>query len=700
MKISKTVCLFSLVGLLTACKSTAPILATTSFSFPEALAEFFVSDFSAFEADALALRTTNPRYTIQDFSWSFGGTSPVHDSYSLAHAHTEYAHAAGLTGAGQVISIVDSGFLTTHDEFAGKSISTPGGAADPGIADHGTGVASVAAGISDGGEMIGVAPGADLALGSFDTLSSMSAATSQAISLGAIVQNNSWGYEVDISQNNYNLLFSSAAGNQYMTALTNLADNAVIVFASSNDEARSNAVVMAALPSILPGLEQSWIATVNAVPVISGGNIVAASRISSACLQSAAWCMAADGTLYAAVSSGPSDYQLATGTSFAAPQVSGAVALLAEAFPSLSAQEIRARLLASADNGFFDHTGFVEFAPGIQHGFDREFGHGFLDLRAALLPIGGAYVPTTSGSFALDGPVVDSGGMVGDALSAGLAKYDIVVVDGLGGEFSTPADVLTADAGARLDANAVLAELLSDGPADLFHPNPAFSPFVSGQEISVDYDDNRFSLLLPGDAGNSASYGVALSSRMHIAGSEISLGLSAMHEGDGFVGMRAVSPGSSLSGDHAAATFDWSVPVRTGQELRLSGSIGVAMPRGSLPAMSMQPVRFNSLNLSYGARNVWGAGDRFSVAVGLPQTVQSGSVQVVMPVAMSASGAEFESFDLSLAPDARQTDISVAYGLPLSRRSEIVMSATHSLNDGNISGRSNSMATIGFRFEF
>ena len=74
-----------------------------------------------------------------------------------------------------------------------------------------------------------------------------------------------------------------------------------------------------------------------------------------------------------------------SGTSFAAPQVSGAIALLAQAFPNDTPQTWRDRLLASADNSMctpFD--GYVTFSNGVKHGYNHEFGHGVIDIKSAL----------------------------------------------------------------------------------------------------------------------------------------------------------------------------------------------------------------------------------------------------------------------------------------------------------------------------
>ncbi|MGR3342051.1 MAG: S8 family peptidase [Paracoccaceae bacterium] len=706
MKSRKSIVVLSFAGLLAACQhSNDQVASVVEQVSLQALTAYFVADFIAFEDAAAALRDLDSRYTVQDFSWSFQGSGTVYDSYSLAHARTEYAHAAGLTGAGQVISIIDTGFLTSHDEFTGKTISMPSAPNAPGVDDHGTSVASIAAGVAGSGQIIGVAPAADLQLGSFDSLGAMTAATQQAISLGAIVQNNSWGYNLNATSSDFQSAFSSTAGTNYINALQQLANTALIVFAASNDQNRTTADLMSGLPLVRPDLQASWLAVVDAVPVFSGDAIISATMISAGCLGAAPWCVAADGTVYAAQATSESDYAIAGGTSFAAPQVSGAVALLAEAFPSLSAQELRARVLASADNNFFTHANFVEFAPGVLHGFDYEFGHGFLNLKAALLPIGGSYVPQSSGGrLVLDGPVILGGGMVGDALSARLAAHDIIVVDGLGADFDMPANILTAEISARSSPLALIGELLAvdlDGTGgDPFHVRRAFSAPASGQALDMEFETVSVSILVPDRHSAGADYGLELSRKFELGRSDLRLGFSTMHEGDGFVGIQAMLPGTALSANHVAAIFDWGVPLGPASELRLSGSFGVARAQFGMSDIAMSAVNYNSLNLSYGARDVWGTGDRISVAIGLPQAVSAGSAAFILPVSRSDGEAQFDTADIALSPQHRQLDIKVSYGVPLWRNAAMLMTLVNSLNQGNIGGQRGTGAAIGFSYEF
>jgi len=679
-----------------------PLEVIISYVDSSALSAFFVADWAPLEAAAAALRNLNPLYTVQNFSWWQNGTPPIYDSYSITSSRVEYAHAAGLTGAGQTISIVDSGFLLSHAEFVGKTISTPLGFA-PGVDDHGTSVASVAAGVADNGSMIGVAPGADLQLGSFDTDASRTAANNQAIALGAIVQNNSWGFEMDATFANFQSVFSGPNGPAYYNSIVTLAQDAVIVFAMSNDNSRTTADVMAALPLFNQNLRDNWITVINAVPVLTGGTVTSATVISASCLEAAAWCLAADGAVYAATAAGNSAYADSFGSSFAAPQVSGAIALLAEAFPTLNAEELRARLLASADKDFFTPTGYVEFAPGVQSAFSSEFGQGFLNMKAALSPIGAMSVTQSDGSvISVDSPTIVSAGMIGDSLTSRLAQFDLVIVDGLGAGFDLPASVLSAQGVATYDPlasiNDLMATDLNNGAVDPFAPLSGFSAFAPGKEVMFEGEDTRFAMLVPD--GQSDNFGLSVSRNFGAPGTQFRLGLSAMREGAGFVGVQSLLPGSAISGTHAGATWEWAVPVSANAQFGLSGSFGLAMPAGDMTDLEMSAVSYNSINMNYSMRNVWGTGDRVVLGLGLPQAIQSGQADVTLPVANSAGGTTFDTVNVPLSAQARQMDLSIAYGLPLSRQSDLIVRVVRSLNSGNIDGQNTSEATIGLRFEF
>ena len=657
-----------------------------------------LTSFAAFESAATTIRNS-ATFQAQNFIWP--GTSTRH--YSLDTANVEYAHAVGLDGSGEVISVIDGGFLQTHIELATKTIHTPSGFT-PGADDHGTGVAATAASDGSTGNMVGVAPGADLALGHFNSFASMAAATDQARGLGAIVQNNSWGYTLDATQSNYNGVFGGTSGQNYITALRNFADSGIIVFAASNDNSLNQTDLVAGLPMFMPDIEDSFITAVNAVPSFNGsGNITSAQLLSSACLQAARWCMAADGSVYSAYydASAPSnsDYMLWSGTSFAAPQISGAVALLAQAFPTLSAQELRARLIASADNSFFTHTDYVNFGNGIQHGYNSQFGHGFLDIAAALLPIGGSYIPRANGgAMAMDTPLVVTNGASGNAISARLADHNIVFTDGLGSEFDAPANILTAHGAANTDPNAFLSTQMA--LADLGGARAigsAFADSVMGQDLDLTIGNIELSMLLPVAGFDASNLGVEMRST---AENGMRFGLSGLLENGSMLGVRPGDTSANFQSLQWSASLDMTLASNANSSLTAGARAGIAMPLSQTAGYALTTASFNEIGLRYDATGLATAGDQLSLHASLPQAVTGGSAEFVLPVAMSSGTPEFRSIDVSLAPTARQLDLGFDYTRPLSNNAQLVISGLHSINHGNIEGLQDTSAAIGWRIDF
>ena len=87
-----------------------------------------------------------------------------------------------------------------------------------------------------------------------------------------------------------------------------------------------------------------------------------------------------------------------SGSSFSAPMVTGALALLSQAFPNHTPEMIVDRLLASANNSWFTPTGnttFTTHGNSIKHGYHSIWGHGIPDAHAALSPITSSSVSYT-----------------------------------------------------------------------------------------------------------------------------------------------------------------------------------------------------------------------------------------------------------------------------------------------------------------
>ena len=86
-------------------------------------------------------------------------------------------------------------------------------------------------------------------------------------------------------------------------------------------------------------------------------------------------------------SAGGTAYYGGNGSSYAAPLVSGIVALLGEAFPNHTPAQLVDRILASANNTICSISGYTNFSNGIKHGYCDEYGHGLPDAYGALSPI-------------------------------------------------------------------------------------------------------------------------------------------------------------------------------------------------------------------------------------------------------------------------------------------------------------------------
>ena len=466
----------------------------------------------------------------------FLNVAPSSSIHPYALTNVVAAYQKGLTGQGQTIVVVDTGFdasssytevnpdLRAFPELQSKyneagsgglawNATNPISQGDSTEIPHGNLVASIAAAPNNsslGAEfycsfaendssrsdcypgnarnpllnhgMHGVAHKAGLHLIDYDpvSFSTLASQISAVTSSGYKVMNNSWGVSVaagslptDLSVNdaatwlNQNTGLDTAGWQSYLSALQAFQSNGVIVFSLQNDEQDRILSITTALPVLVPSLANAWI-TVGNVTASSFQGQLMLTRQSSQCLRTAAYCLVADGNSltgagYREIPYGPGSefsteynglYRSASGTSFAAPQVSGMVALLAEAFPTLTPEELTTRLLASANNRFYvnnagviqqvTNTATRDFGNGVRHDYNEEFGHGLPDMQAALAPIGTTIVPTSANSLRAASSVPVSGSFVapsaafGDSLQRSIQGLELTVYDGLYGGFRMP----------------------------------------------------------------------------------------------------------------------------------------------------------------------------------------------------------------------------------------------------------------------
>ena len=628
-------------------------------------------------------------------------------SNPLRSSGAGFAHIAGLRGSGATIAVSDEQYIAGYDEFAGSDVviannwDGPIQNGEP-LTGHGTIVSAVALG--DSADFIGTAPDARLLFGSYETQEKLADLGFTAALYAAVAWNNSWGYPgLFVRPNDFDSIFGqSTASQNYLLALDNYVQRGVVVFAVSNDDTNRHSGIMDGLPYLRPSLEAGWIAAVNGVPTFSGGDVSSVQILSSACYEAARWCLIADGAWNVPDASLQLEAgeSLVTGASFAAPQISGALALLQEAFPLLLPHDLRVRLLASADDGFFTPDDTVELATGFNKGYSFTYGQGFLDIEAALKPIGGTAMTLASGAvISTNNVVLQTGTAFGDAVELSLAGTDVLVKDALSAGFVMPAGALTAASrpgsrAAALLSRSLTGDLAQDRTANIATLNDPFSAF-GGSTMDLTASDGLMSASVLMPQLGAQSVGVNLTRVLTDGPTRVDLGLKLARD-DGRI--------MSLDGTHEAmmASVSLGVAQELGEKgfIALSAELGMTDLGGATAIGGSGSARFDSAALKIGSSDVFATGDRLTLGVAMPMAVTSGQRTVNLPVYREAAAASFEQVALNLAPENRQVDFEIGYQTALSDGLEMKLSVIRSNNFGNRAGEVDRGGAIGFTFSF
>jgi subtilisin family serine protease len=326
----------------------APRIARTTHDLPSIDGVAMAADKTGAAWEALTDGTTT-RTAAAGVSkvWLDGKRKSTLDR-SAAQIGAPTAWAAGYTGAGVKVAVLDTGVDQTHPDLADREIAEQNFSDAPDNTDnvgHGTHVASIVAGTGakSGGKYRGIASGASILDGKilgdsgFGMDSWIIAGMEWAAQQGADIANMSIGgtnspdidpieAAVDSLSAQYGILFVIAAGNSggdsYTIDSPGSADAALTVGAVDRDDS------LAGFSSRGPADGATEIKPDITAP---GVGIVAA-------LHSA-------GTINAPVEPGYTDL---SGTSMATPHVAGAAALLAQQHPDWTGQQLKSALSGSA----------------------------------------------------------------------------------------------------------------------------------------------------------------------------------------------------------------------------------------------------------------------------------------------------------------------------------------------------------------
>lgn len=337
---------------------------------------------------------------------------------------------AGHTGQGVTIAVVDTGVDVNSPEFAGRispfsrdmlSASRPISGSD----NHGTQVALVAAAGRNDVGTLGMAYGATVMALRTDSIGSCVTGASPDSGNGCAFSDNDIAAAVTYaSTNGAKVINISLSGEDATVGLQNAVRDAVargslIVLSAGN----GGAAQPESFATLLDSAGNGGVLIVGSVD--ADGDISSFSNRAGTqnthyltARGSQVCCVAADGQIY---TDSQGYIYLLSGTSFSAPQVSGAAALLAQAFPNLTGRQIAEILLRSA---------FDVGAPGT----DAVYGRGILDLARAFQPLGTTTLAGTGSTLPLGDDAGSASPAMGDALST--ASLQTVVLDGYDRAFS------------------------------------------------------------------------------------------------------------------------------------------------------------------------------------------------------------------------------------------------------------------------
>ena len=672
-----------------------------------------------------------------------------------AYANLELRLGPGAEpGAGVVVGVLDTGIDLAHRAFRNTRVSErilPDARNEDGSEfSHGTAVASVIAGREDPdapADASGVAWGADLAvfamrLGSgdgtyrpvaFDRLGANAdnfVAIAREIlawrdrsrridflNLSLTVQGLIERYSEDDLREPFEplvavmaqdgaddkLVFVWGAGNSH----GNACDPALPECVNGAVEA-SSVDLPAGLAARFPELQPQTLAVV----AIGRGGAIAG--FSNRCGIAQDYCLAAPGEDVTLAYFGPHRGRdgvrgtaVGRGTSYAAPMVTGGLALMKQLFRGqLSNTDLAARLLHTADRSGVYADASV-------------YGRGLMDLGAATAPVGD---PVVAAGRRVDGPgalVSDTGlslgGAFGDRLAAALADREIAAFDSLGAPFWYDFGGFSrAEAGPKLserlaEFRRISAALPSAPPAEALRIPLTGSPGGAAPALHL----TRSGASAAARAGHFALAGDGL-----IASVPVTAGLTASAlTGEGTDGETPANgaalawrpPGSALglSAGWLGERRSLLGTVSRGGFGRVRGSaafaglesgmalggwhIGGAAEVGAIRARTQGGVleRMSPLVTSAFAvratRPIAGGG-AFGVSLSQPLRVEDGNARFAIPVGRTRSGRVVrERVTLGAAPDGRQLDLALHWRHP-APAGELRLGATLSRHPGHRAG--------------
>lgn len=323
----------------------------------------------------------------------------------LSEANPLSLNDYGYDGTSVKVAVVDSGIDAEHPEFDGKTIygydfASSSSGYDNDENGHGTHVASIIAGDRDSSGMRGVAYDAtlysykvdndgDSSLEALSTDSQIGDVFDRHVTDNIQVSNNSWGGSTSVTAYSKGSSTVLSARSQTIAAAKSAqANGTLIVFAAGNNE-RSQPDLIGALPYHDADLDDAWLT------VVAVDSSLNETLYTNRCGVAKAFCVAApgggdtrstDGIL--AAKANTSDYVRYSGTSMAAPHVSGIAAALMEKFPNLTPAQISTRIKNGASLSNLTGYNGQTLATNGTSTMQDIFGYGLVNVETSSAAMG------------------------------------------------------------------------------------------------------------------------------------------------------------------------------------------------------------------------------------------------------------------------------------------------------------------------
>lgn len=652
----------------------------------------------------------NPDYADR-ISESYGKT--------LEAVGAPVAWSRGYTGKGSTIAILDSGIDLDHSEFQGRILDTGCFTTmcengyetidDGNRKSHGTHVAGIAGASLDGEGVTGVAPDADLLIAKvaydsgFYQFGAAAKAINWATSKGAVVVNMSgntnvsraygnamvetseagvyrlddeWLLSVGYGTHGYNRTMESQSTKDLMAAISG--SNVVAVVSAGNQR-----MPFATFPGHL-AIEENDDGTLKlgGRMMVVGNWDLRTQKLSSSSNKAGTICLQYDedkdtcggsyrvkdfyilapGT-HVASTDNNGEYVTSSGTSMAAPVVSGAVAVVHQMWPHMTGANLAKLLLNTADKTI--------------KGYDENIhGQGLLDLDEATKPQGALGIPTTG--RITDNTVAEISGQV--SMSGGTISglEEVMAVDAYDRDYYFNANDLVQAADTRTISYTVAHK-------DLLNTNAyagfAYTQNLAGEQSLIGLSEDGSELSLAYDFENGMTIGLVM-------------------EDDSFLGNMAESAIMRVDGATTAyvgynSEFNYSDITVFGGANFGATTLDIG---DSTMLKSADTLLSNTANIGakYNMSN-----SEIGVVASLPVAITSGGAEFQVADSVSAAGdINYKTVNSSLASGAREYNIGAFYNLNVTDEAHVSMYAEHRINYAGQADVDTVEAGIKFKVKF